>query len=79
MIWVLDFDYWQGLGIFLFTIVSRPALGPTQPPMQWVSWALSLGIKRPELGADHSPPFSTESRNSWSCTFTPDMSSWLFA
>jgi hypothetical protein len=27
-----------------------------QPPIQWVTWALSLGIKRPMCEADHSPP-----------------------
>jgi hypothetical protein len=26
----------RGLGIFLFTTASIPALGPTQPPIQWV-------------------------------------------
>jgi hypothetical protein len=34
-----------GLGIFLFTTASRMALGPTQPPIQWVPGALSLGDK----------------------------------
>jgi hypothetical protein len=34
-----------GSGIFLFTPVSRPALGSTQPPTQWVAGALSLGVK----------------------------------
>jgi hypothetical protein len=36
------FESRQGLGIFLF-IVYIPALGPTQPPFQWVLGALSLG------------------------------------
>jgi hypothetical protein len=53
---VLGFDTQQGLGIFLFTIMSGSALGPTQPPIQWVLGALSLGVKRPGREADHSPP-----------------------
>jgi hypothetical protein len=51
-----------GLGIFHFDTVSRPALGPTHPPMQWVPGALSLGVKRPECEADHSPPSSAEGK-----------------
>jgi hypothetical protein len=39
------FEYREGLGIFLFTIASRPALEPTQLPIQWVSGAISLEIK----------------------------------
>jgi hypothetical protein len=31
------FESWQGLGIFLFSIASKPALEPTQHPIQWVS------------------------------------------
>jgi hypothetical protein len=60
-----------GLGIFLFTTASRPALGPTQPPIQWVPGALSLGVKRLGREADHSPPSSAEVKNAWSCTPTP--------
>jgi len=33
------------LGLFLFATVFRPALGPTQHPVQWVLGALMLGIK----------------------------------
>ena len=34
---------------------SRPALGATQPPIQWAP-GLSQGLKRPGRGADHPPP-----------------------
>jgi hypothetical protein len=50
------FESRQGLGIFLFTIASRPALGSTQPPIQWLPAALSLGVKLPGREARHSPP-----------------------
>jgi hypothetical protein len=60
MIRVLGFDSQWELGIFLFTTASRMALGPTQPPIQWVPGALSLEVKRPGHEADHSPPSSAE-------------------
>jgi hypothetical protein len=56
---------------FFFTTVSRPALGPTQPPIQWEPGALSLVAKRPERESDHSPPSSAEVKNAWSYTSTP--------
>jgi hypothetical protein len=43
-------------------------LWPTQPPIQW---DLSLGVKRPEREADHSPPSSAEVKNAWSYTSAP--------
>ena len=36
---------------------SRPILGPTQPPIQWVP-GLSRGNVRPGRAADHLPPSS---------------------
>jgi hypothetical protein len=63
----------QGLGIRFpaeagnsFTTASRPALGPTHPPIQWVPGALSPGIKRPGSEAEHSPFSSAEANTpSW--------------
>jgi hypothetical protein len=55
-----SFESRQGLGIFLFTAVSRSALGPTQPPVQWVPGAVFLRVYRPGREADHSPPSSAE-------------------
>jgi hypothetical protein len=42
---VLGFDSWRGLEIFLSITASRTALGTTQPPIQRLPGALSLGVK----------------------------------
>jgi hypothetical protein len=68
---VLGFDSRWGLGLSLFTIVSRTAMRPTQPPIKWVSGALSLAVKRPGREADHSPPPIVEVKNVWSYTSIP--------
>jgi hypothetical protein len=69
---VLGFDSQPPLGIFLFTTVSRTALGTTQPPIQWVLLgAVSLGVKLPGREADNSPSSSAEVTNAWSYTSTP--------
>jgi hypothetical protein len=47
------------------------ALGPTQPPIQGVPAALSLGVKQPGRAADHSPSSSAEVKNAWNYTSTP--------
>jgi hypothetical protein len=57
---ILGFDSQRGLGIFLFTTASRTAMGPTQPPIQWVPGALFLGVKWPGREADHSLLSSAE-------------------
>jgi len=38
---------------------SRLALGPTQPPIQWIP-GLFPGVKRPGCGVDHPLPSSFE-------------------
>jgi hypothetical protein len=54
------FESRRVLGIFLFTTASRPALGSTQSPIQWIPEAISLGLKRPGREAGHSPQSSAE-------------------
>jgi hypothetical protein len=59
-----EFDPRQGKRIFPLASVSRPALGPTQPPVQWAPGVLSPGVKsRPGRDADHSPTSSAEVEN----------------
>jgi hypothetical protein len=58
------FESQQGLGIFLFTTASRPALGPTQPAFSPIGTRGSFpGAKRPGREADHAPPSSDEVKN----------------
>jgi hypothetical protein len=45
---------------FFLVIASKLALALTQPPIQWVPRALSLGMKWPESKDDHSLPFNAE-------------------
>jgi hypothetical protein len=68
---MIGFDSRRGLGIFIFTTASRPVLGPSQPPIQWVPGALSAGVKRPGREADHPYPSSAEVRECVELTSTP--------
>jgi hypothetical protein len=55
------FDSRYGQEILLFSITSRPALGSTQPPIQWDPEATSPEVKRQGRGAD--PPYTAEVKN----------------
>jgi hypothetical protein len=48
----------------------RSALGPTQPPIQWVP-AFSAGSKAIGAWSNHSPPSVAEVKNEWRYTSTP--------
>jgi hypothetical protein len=71
-------DSQQGLGIFLSTTASKPALGPIQPPIQWVPRVPSSGVKQPRREAAHSPPSIIEVKNVWRDKFTFTEGEWHF-
>jgi hypothetical protein len=54
---------WEG--IFLFAIMSRPALGATKPPIKCIVRTLSLGVKWSGHKAEHLPPSSAKVKNEW--------------
>jgi hypothetical protein len=56
---------------FLFYTSSKPALGSTQTPIQWILGALSPEVKRQGGEAGHSPPASVEVKKMWIYTSTP--------
>jgi hypothetical protein len=58
--------------IFLFSVVCRKALGPTQPPIQSVVGAFSPGVKL-------TTSSSAEVKNSGTVPSLPHMSSWRVA
>jgi hypothetical protein len=61
--------------IFVCSIVSRPALGSTQPHIQWVPGVLSPWVKWQELEAYHSSPSSTDIKYGGAIPPLPYMSS----
>jgi hypothetical protein len=79
--------YSDGLGLvrfptvqgFLFSTASRPTLGLTQTPIQWVPGALSTGIKWQEREADHSPAPSADVKNGGAIPPLPHTTSWIGA
>jgi hypothetical protein len=63
------------IGSRIFSTLSRPVLGPTQPPIQWVPEALSPAAKRRGREADHSTLTSAEVKQMWIYTSTPPYAS----
>jgi hypothetical protein len=60
-----EFDSLQGRMIFLFSIMSSPALKSTQPRIQWVSGALLAGVKQVGCGDDCLLLCSTKINDAW--------------
>jgi hypothetical protein len=66
-----------GTRICFFThSVQTDFSGPTHLPVQWVSWALYLGLKRPGSKTDYSPSYSAEAKNDGAIPPLTHMSSW---
>jgi hypothetical protein len=75
-------DYWLddpgvrvlvpvGSRIFSSPCCLTPALGSTQPSIQWVPGALSPVVKQPARESDHSPRTSADIKKMWIYTSTP--------
>jgi len=56
--------------VYLSSRLSILILGPTHPPLQWVSWTLSPCLKRMECEADQLLPLNVKVTNDWSYTYT---------
>jgi hypothetical protein len=52
------------LGLSLFCTISRPDLGPTQPPAKWVLGFFPTGKLRHNV--DNSPPSGAKVNKGWS-------------
>ena len=58
-----------------FSHSSRPALGPLQPPVQWVH-GIFPGVKRPACGVDYPPQFNAEVKERLDYLSSPFGTSW---
>jgi hypothetical protein len=56
---------------FHFCISFRPALGPTQPPINGYQGLFPPGVKRQGREANDLPPTSAEVKKTWIYTSTP--------
>jgi hypothetical protein len=70
------FDFCQGQEILLLSIASTLAMGPTQPPIQWLPGAVSPGVNRQGREADNSRPSSVEVKNGRAVPPLPHIPSW---
>jgi hypothetical protein len=61
-----DCRQWQKISVFCKT--PRPALGPTKPPIQWVTGGALTGSK---ATGHRTPPPTAKVKNEWSYISTP--------
>jgi hypothetical protein len=73
------FDPRNGKGFLLFSTKFRPALGSTQPPIQWEPEDLLRVVKWQEREADHWRPSSDDVKTGEAIFPLPYKSSWRSA
>jgi len=69
----MRFYSWQGQRLFFFATASKPALVPTQYPIQWIPGAVSPKTKRPDSEADQSPSSAEGTRGNVPLVFPHDV------
>ena len=67
------FESQQWTEIYVLFQNSRPILGLTQPPTEWVKSVLPPEVKWPGFEAANSPPSSVGIKNMWCFTFYPPL------
>jgi hypothetical protein len=75
-LWMAGVQILARARFILFSKASKPALRPTQSPIQWILGPLSLGIKQHGREADHSLPSSAEVKNGGTIPLLPHTSLW---
>ena len=63
--------YSGGPGVLSLLRVSRPALGSTQPPTEWLLGSVTLGMKQLGCIPDHSPTSSAKFKNDGAVPLLP--------
>jgi hypothetical protein len=69
--WMIGVRFLMGRRIFLSTTASRPALEPTQPPIQWVQGVFLWGLNARVVKLTTHIHLVPRSKNAWSYTSTP--------
>jgi hypothetical protein len=57
--------------MYLFCTATRPATGPTLPPIQYVKGAIFLVARRPRREANHSRPYNAGFQKIWNIYMNP--------
>jgi hypothetical protein len=72
----LGFDSRWRYEIFLFSITSRQTLGPTHPPIEWITGDVSPGAKWQKREPHNSLSFSSKVKNCGAIPLLAHTSSW---